>query len=427
MNRSRYVLFPLAALVVLAASSPSARGPDRNDPRHGHRLANQGPLQGALVTVVGTAKRAETNSNGEYVLDRGLAGLGPRAGPDDRVRPGPAHGDARGRRRSHRRLRAGPGRGPAGGDRRGRLRHPGSGRARSAVSSVKAEELVGQPIASIDGALQGKAPGVQVVQNAGNPGNASRVRVRGAASVSASNDPLYVIDGVPMVSGDISQLDAGGQSIAALTTLSTRRGREHRHPEGCRRRRDLRLPRLQRGGDDHHQARHERPDQHHLQLFVGTQSAARRIELLNGTEYLEFFNESATNDGEDADFYGVLGVDDTVNVDWQDAVLRTAPMSSSELAVSGGNDRLAYRVSGNWFDQHGIVRASGYRRLGGRINLDFNPTGRPVAPDRPLVLGGPEQPSGERRQRRRASSPTPSARVPLVPGGVAHGSVLHPG
>ena len=66
---------------------------------------------------------------------------------------------------------------------------------------------------------------------------------------------------------------------------------------------------------------------------------------------------------------------DTVNADWQDAVLRSAPVSSSELAVSGGNEKLAYRVSGNWFDQEGIVRSSGFRRVGGRINLDFNPTG----------------------------------------------------
>ena len=83
---------------------------------------------------------------------------------------------------------------------------------------------MGQPIASVDGALQGKAPGVQVIQNAGNPGNAISVRVRGLASISASNDPLYVVDGVPMIAGDLSQLDwaarAWPRSAASAWTTS---------------------------------------------------------------------------------------------------------------------------------------------------------------------------------------------------------------
>ena len=91
--------------------------------------------------------------------------------------------------------------------------------------------------------------------------------------------------------------------------------------------------------------------------YVGTQSAARRLELLNATEYLEFFNESAFNDGYGENYYGELGVADSANADWQDAVLRSAPISSSELAVSGGDERLAYRLSGTWFDQEGIVRS----------------------------------------------------------------------
>ena len=110
--------------------------------------------------------------------------------------------------------------------------------------------------------------------------------------------------------------------------------------------------------------------------YVGSQSAAKRLDLLNSTEYLELFNESAVNDGLDPNFYGEIGVADSINTDWQDAVLRSAPVSSAELALSGGDERLRYRVAGTWFDQDGIVRASGYRRVGGRLNLDFNPAGR---------------------------------------------------
>ena len=70
------------------------------------------------------------------------------------------------------------------------------------------------------------------------------------------------------------------------------------------------------------------------------------------------------------------GVDDQANADWQNGVLRSAPVSNAELSVSGGDERLRYRLSGTWFDQDGIVIDSGYRRLGGRLNLDFNPASR---------------------------------------------------
>ena len=111
--------------------------------------------------------------------------------------------------------------------------------------------------------------------------------------------------------------------------------------------------------------------------YVGTQSAARRLPLLNSQQYLEYFRESAANDGYDPDeTYGVPGVDDQANADWQDGVLRSAPVSNAELSVSGGDERLRYRLSGTWFDQNGIVIHSGYRRAGGRLNLDFNPVSR---------------------------------------------------
>ena len=89
------------------------------------------------------------------------------------------------------------------------------------------------------------------------------------------------------------------------------------------------------------------------------------------------------------------------STDWQDAVLRCAPVSNAELAVSGGDERLRYRVSGTWFDQNGIVRASGYRRVGGRVNLDFSPTGPLSLSTGARRLRRQQRPDRERRERRR--------------------------
>jgi TonB-linked SusC/RagA family outer membrane protein len=337
--------------------------------------ATGSPVEGASISVVGSQIRAETNSNGQYVLTE--------------VPPGVVVVRALliGYHPAERRVTAADGAeltvdfvlapGVAQLEEIVAVGYGTRERAdlSSAVSSVDASELANQPVASVDAALQGKTTGVQVVQNAGNPGNAVTVRVRGAASVSASNDPLYVIDGVPLIASDISQLDAGGQGIAAISALNLDevdrvdilKDAAAASIYGSRGSNGVVLITTKRGAQGRTNVT--------FNSYVGTQSPARRLELLSSREYLEFFNESATNDGYEPNLYGVIGVDDTVNSDWQDAVLRSAPVSSSELAVSGGDQRLQYRVSGNWFDQEGIVRSSGYRRIGGRVNLDFNPSG----------------------------------------------------
>ena len=89
-----------------------------------------------------------------------------------------------------------------------------------AVASISAAQFAKTPIAGIDGAMQGQAAGVQVTQNAGNPGNGITVRIRGSASINASNQPLYVIDGVPLLRDEFSQLDVGGQDITAVTGIN---------------------------------------------------------------------------------------------------------------------------------------------------------------------------------------------------------------
>jgi TonB-linked SusC/RagA family outer membrane protein len=332
------------------------------------------PLEGASISVVGTQIRVETNANGQYTL------------PD--VPPGPAVIRAQliGYYPAERTVTVGDAEMTVdfalmpGVTQLEEVVSVGYGlRERAelstAVSSVDSSELANKPVASVDAALQGKAPGVQVVQNAGNPGNAVSVRVRGAASVSASNDPLYVVDGVPMISNDISQLDAGGQGIAAINGLSVDdvervdilKDAAAAAIYGSRGSNGVVMITTKRGTPGRTDVT--------FSSFVGTQSASRRLDLMNSAEYLEFFNESAANDGYGDNYYGELGLADSVSTDWQDAVLRSAPVGNAELAVSGGDDRLRYRVSGSWFGQEGIVQSSGYRRFGGRVNLDFNPSG----------------------------------------------------
>ena len=136
-----------------------------------------------------------------------------------------------------------------------------------------------------------------MIQNAGNPGNAISVRVRGLSSISASNDPLYVVDGVPMIAGDLSQLDVGGQGVAAISSVSlddvesvdVLKDAAATAIYGSRGSNGVVLITTKRGQTGRTTV--------NFNSYIGTQSASRRLPLLNAQQYLEYFNESAANDG----------------------------------------------------------------------------------------------------------------------------------
>jgi TonB-linked SusC/RagA family outer membrane protein len=244
----------------------------------------------------------------------------------------------------------------------------------SAVAQVSAEAIANTPVAGLDAALQGKAPGVQVVQNAGNPGNGITVRVRGSASLSASNQPLYVIDGVPMIREDFTQLGFGGQDITAVTGISPDeiesidilKDASAAAIYGSRAANGVVQITTKRGRAGR--------TRFSFNAYTGQQKVIRKIELMNAAEYIEYMNEAAVNGGDAAPFdpADYVGIDS----DWQAAVLRTAPVSDLNLTVNGGNDRLTYLLSGSYFDQEGTVIGSNYDRANGRLNVDFTATNR---------------------------------------------------
>lgn len=250
-------------------------------------------------------------------------------------------------------------------------------RVSTAVSSVDSTEFAHTPVAGIDAALQGKAAGVQVIQNAGNPGNGVSIRVRGPASVNAGNQPLYVVDGVPILQDNFTQLGLGGQDVTAVTGLNPDeiasidilKDAAATAIYGSRGSNGVVIITTKRG-----QAGATRVT---FNAYTGWQNASRRLDLLNAKQYVEIFNESARNDGYSPDQYDFTpGVDDASSTDWQDAVFRGAPVSDLQLGVSGGSERVRYYVSGSYFDQQGTVIGSAYKRAAARVNLDFDPSSK---------------------------------------------------
>ncbi len=245
----------------------------------------------------------------------------------------------------------------------------------NSVSSVQGAELANSPVAGLDGALQGKASGVQVIQNAGNPGNGITIRVRGSSSLSATNQPLYVIDGVPLIREDFSQLDVGGQDITAVTgispdeiaSLDILKDAAAAAIYGSRGSSGVVIITTKRGQSG-------RP-KISINAYGGVQRAEKHVEVMNAAEYVDYMYEALLNDGyTEAEVPGQVGFDRTFAnsaTDWQKEIFRAAPISDVSLQMSGGVDRVQYFLSGAHFRQQGTVIGSAYSRQNVRANVDF--------------------------------------------------------
>ncbi len=218
--------------------------------------------------------------------------------------------------------------------------------------------------------------GVQINQNSGTPGGAATIRVRGSSSISGGNDPLWVVDGIPVNQGDYSRLGGfGGQSIDALGDLDSNeiesieilKDASAAAIYGSRASNGVVIVTTKRGSV-------QRPEIT-FGAYYGTQNFWRTVALLNAAQYTEVYNEGL------AARYGVGTYDVTdivdsrpgTDVNWVAQVTDPAPMASMEASIRGGSDRMRYYVSGSSLTQDGVVSSQGYRRLNGRINLDYDP------------------------------------------------------
>jgi len=375
----RYCIATVVGVALVAAASPQQAQAQGTGVIRGtvSDSSTQQPITGAQVQVVGTTLGAITNDLGVYVI-RGVnaSTVSVRA---QRIGFAPVTHE----------IAVGAG-ATVNGD---FALHPiatslsqvvvigyGSssrGDVSSALSTVSGSDIANTPVAGIDAALQGKVPGVQVTQNAGNPGNGISVRIRGSSSVSASNQPLYVVDGVPIQQEDFSQLGYSGQGLTGVTALNpdeiesitVLKDAASAAIYGSRASNGVILITTKRG-----QAGKARIS---FDAYTGMQQVSKRLPMLTGKQYIAYMAEGAVNDGYDPADYGlVVGVDDTTNTNWQDAVFRQTPIQNMNLAMSGGSDRMKYYVSGTYFNQKGIVIGSSYQRANARANLDFDATDR---------------------------------------------------
>ena len=250
------------------------------------------------------------------------------------------------------------------------------------VSSIKSGEIENVQLPSFETALQGRAAGVQVTKNSGKPGGGIDVNIRGRTSISASNQPLYVVDGVPIISGDnldFAQEGIGGSNVSVLSDLSPNdiesievlKDASSAAIYGSRAANGVVLITTKRGSKDGKTSIN-------INSSYGNAWLAKSIPAISGQQYqdysVELWGPLLDAFGLDRSFENIetflLGPLGNANTRWLDEVFTTSPLTNLSGNISGGNDKTQFYGSFGYSDEEGIMVNSGFTRYNGRLNVN---------------------------------------------------------
>ncbi len=247
-----------------------------------------------------------------------------------------------------------------------------------AVGQVSSEQIQSQPVTNVVEAIKGRVPGVDIMSTGYKPGDGIQIRIRGTRSLKASNDPLYVLDGVPMAGGigDLNPSDI--ESIEILKDASATAIYGSRGANGV-------VLVTSKKGNSSGRTRVS------YDTYAALQSATKKVNVFDAAGYAEYKREAyrtaglynsalcgagvtscAKADTASNAFYAqeLTGLASGVNTDWQDLIRRNGNQISHQLAIAGGNATTNYAASGNLTRQTGIVLGQDYDRKSLRVNVE---------------------------------------------------------
>ncbi|MFB9076516.1 SusC/RagA family TonB-linked outer membrane protein [Flavobacterium procerum] len=245
------------------------------------------------------------------------------------------------------------------------------------VASVPKANL-SQVTSSADNLLRGAVSGVVVTQSSGRPGASSSVRIRGGNSITAGNEPLYVVDGI-LIYNDNANSSAGvtyaGASVNVLSTINPAdiesievlKDASATAIYGSRGANGVVIITTKKGTKGQ--------DNISYQGYFGFQNISKKLRLMNASEWASLRNDVQASIGQSPSFTAeqIEAFKTSGNYDWQSAAFRTAaPVQSHNLSFSGGDERSRYSVSAGYFDQEGIVLGSDFKRISLRANYERN-------------------------------------------------------
>ena len=238
-----------------------------------------------------------------------------------------------------------------------------------AISSVGAKQIQELPITNARQALQGRAAGVDVVQPGSKPGAGPQIRIRGRRSFNASNDPLYVVDGIPLSSGidDINPNDIVSMEVlkdASATAIYGARGAN-----------GVVIITTKRGAAGATVVS--------VDSYYGFNDELGTIEVMNGKQFAEYKRESrravgqyplgAGTPADDARIFEpreLTSIATGRSTDYVAGMLRRGAIQSHQVSVSGGSEKTTFNISGNFFQDIGVIKSQDFSRYTFRVNLD---------------------------------------------------------
>jgi len=249
----------------------------------------------------------------------------------------------------------------------------------SAISEIKSEQFKDISGTSFNEQIQGLAPGLLVSSTSGTPGSSVFVRLRGTTSVNAGNDPLYVIDGVPISSKTLQTISIGGQTTnplsdinpADIETVDVLKDANATAVYGSRGANGVILITTKRGVNN-------TKTKVNLDVEYGFAKAAKLWDLATGPETAQILNEAWINDGKlnatrpyrPVSEGGLGNPEDQKTYDRQSLIFRTAAVKTYNLSINGGDSKTSFFIGGGYTSQEAIVKTQDFARYNFRFNLD---------------------------------------------------------
>ncbi len=226
----------------------------------------------------------------------------------------------------------------------------------TAITVVNTDDMKMRPVAEASGFIQGKVAGVTVQQTSGTPGAGMTVRVRGASSIASSNDPLYVVDGVPVGTGSYAIAYLSPNDIETMQIL---KDASSAAIYGSRAANGVVLITTKQG-------KKSKGAQINFSGFVGVTNVAKTYDVLNVQQYADLMQD-----------VGALGADKIAEIkglkdetDWFDETYKTGINQNYQLSVSNGNDKMRYYLSGGYSDEKGILDVAYAKRFNVKASFD---------------------------------------------------------
>lgn len=250
----------------------------------------------------------------------------------------------------------------------------------AAISTISAEDIAAIPVASSVDAMKGQVAGVDIQAGGGRPGQNPSIQIRGRRSIGASNDPLYVIDGIPQTSsaGEGAIFDINPQDIKSMEVLKDAAATAIYGSRGAN---GVILISTKRGSAGRTSVTYD--------AFYGTTKPTSTVDMMNGEEFAAMKRESRRRAAGGAEA-GAVAWDGTIpgdaqifedavevesialgrTTDYQDLIFGSGWKTNHQVAINGGSESTQFNFSLGYFDEQGFISNMDFKRLTGRINLD---------------------------------------------------------